>query len=159
MITNRVGKAEGLVWMVIGGIICLLSWQTELGSFREPGPGFIAFATGLFMGVVGLLMVLTAVFKKTPSGEDCDSGRTAGLSYPSSWFRMVFTMGLLFGYALLLTPLGYIPTTLLVLWGLFYDGEKRNWVSSLLVASVTTGASFVFFEKLLGLRFPAGILS
>lgn len=157
MITKKIRKSEGFFWLGMGIFICLLATKTHLGSFKEPGSGFIAFAAGIFLAGVGLVMIFAAVLARTAHAR---SGYRDFLSTfgSVSWFRIFYTMGLLLGYAILLEPLGYILATLLIMWGLFYDWDKKNWFSSLLIALVTTGVFYVFFEKLLGLRFPAGIL-
>ncbi|MBI4589333.1 MAG: hypothetical protein HY725_10880, partial [Candidatus Rokubacteria bacterium] len=36
--------------------------------------------------------------------------------------RLVFTAALLFGYAIVLEPLGYVAATFLLMWGLFAEG-------------------------------------
>lgn len=122
--------------------------------FIAQGPGFIAFAAGLFIAGVGLVMIFTAVLARTAHKDDRDFAR---IFASVSWFRMLYATALLFVYGALVEPLGFILTTLLVLWGLFYDWDKKNWFSSLLGSCATTGISYIFFEKLLGLPFPPGI--
>ncbi len=70
---------------------------------------------------------------------------------------MLYATAFLLVYAVLVEPLGFVLTTFLVLWGLFFDWEKKNWFSSLMGSCVTTGISYLLFEKLLGLPFPSGI--
>lgn len=154
MVTKRIRTGEGFFWLGMGVFICVLAWQTGFGFFREPGPGFIAFVTGLCMAGVGLVMIFTAVLPRTGHVDHRDLAHTFG---SVSWFRMLYATALLFAYAALVEPLGFILTTLLVLWGLFYDWDKKNWFSSLLGSCATTGISYIFFEKLLGLPFPPGI--
>ncbi len=154
MTAKKVGEREGFFWLGMGIFICVLAWQTGFGIFREPGPGFIAFLAGLCMAAVGLVIVLTAVLGKTARKDDQKAARRFG---SVSWSRMLYATVLLLLYATLVEPLGFILTTLLVLWGLFYDWEKKNWFSSLLGSCATTGISYLLFEKLLGLPFPPGI--
>lgn len=106
--SEQPGKAEGVAWLVIGGIICFLAWRVKLGSFIEPGPGFIAFAGGAFLAAIGLIMIFSrAVLVKT--GEAISGAH--GLRYVIPGSRLGYTIGLLLAYALLLNGLGYILIT------------------------------------------------
>jgi putative tricarboxylic transport membrane protein len=154
MIKKGFRRSEGFYWLGMGFFICLLAWHTGLGFFRQPGPGFLGFVAGLFMLGVGLIMILTVVLAGTARKNDQDSARHFG---SVSWFRMLYATALLFIYAALVEPFGFILTTFFVLWGLFYDWNRKNWFSSLLSSGATTGISYLLFEKLLGLPFPPGI--
>jgi len=154
MFTKQLKKVEGLFWVGIGVIICLLAWETRLGSFREPGPGFIAFFTGLFIAGIGLVIAFSGAFSKTSHVPSLDL-RSAFRDI--SWFRLVYTMGLLLVYAFFVNMLGYILTTFLVMWGLFYDWETKRWFPSFLISFVTTGVTYLVFEVFLHCQFPRGI--
>src|SRR4030042_6032046 len=112
MLTRRTRTIEGLFWVAIGAIICIFAWKAHLGSFLEPGPGFVPFISGLFIAIVGLIMLLSQILPKISQGNSPD----LGLTFRNiSWFRLVFTMGLLFGYAVFLNSLGYLLTTFLTM--------------------------------------------
>jgi hypothetical protein len=154
MLTKRARKVEGFSWIGIGAVICFFAWRVHLGSFREPGPGFVAFASGLFISVVGLIML----FSQTLSRISRDDGFDLNLTFQNiSWLRLAYTMMLLFGYAVFLNILGYILTTFLVMSGLFYDREKNNWALSSLTSLFTVGASYLVFEVWLRCQLPRGI--
>ena len=155
MSPERIRRSEGLFWLVIGVLICVLAWRTGLSYQNEPGPGFIAFLAGAFMFGVGITMTIIAAIAGPRNVRDrgpvlkSDSVKLA---------RIVYTLGLLFCYGVLLEPLGYIPTTFLILWGLFYDWERKNWCLSLVTSLLITAFSYILIEKLLGLPLPSGIL-
>ncbi len=151
--TRRIGRLEGWVWMMGGAAICFLAWKFRIGAFREPGPGFVALFSGLFLSGVGLVMVFSGTFSRI-------SGRVVfGQVFRNiSWYRLAYTMGLLLGYALFLNTLGYILTTLLVMWGLFLDWKKRSLVSSFLTSLLTTAVTYLVFEIWLHCQFPRGLL-
>ena len=154
MVAREIRNGEGIVWAGIGAGICFLAWGERLGSFEEPGPGFIAFAAGLLILVVGLVMLFSAALSKIPQkggGGFRDSVRSVSPA------RLIYTMGLLCGYAIFLEPLGYILATLLLMWGLFYDWERNNWGWGFLSSLLATAAFYLLFEVGLGLRFPHGL--
>ena len=154
MLAKQIRKVEGIFWVWIGFLICLLGWRVDTGSFREPGSGFVAVFSGLFVAAVGMIMTLSEVFSKSSQNDTFDL-RSAFKDI--SWFRLIYTMVLLFGYALLFDVLGYVLTTLFVMWGLFYDWETKRWFPSFITSFVTTGVSYLVFEVWLHCQFPRGI--
>lgn len=147
--------AEGSFWIVLGGFICLFAWKEDLGSIREPGPGFVSFFSGLFILGIGFIMSFWQAFGKISLAKNADSNHAFCIA---SWFRLFYTMILLLVYALLFNTIGYILTTFLVMWGLFFDWENKNWTSSFLSSTVTTGVTYIVFEVWLRCQFPRGIL-
>lgn len=155
MATKNFRKIEGLFWLAIGVILCGLAWRVNLGSFDEPGPGFVAFVTGLFISSIGLVLLLSEILSKV---VPANRGALNQAFQNVSWLRLAYTMTLLIIYALLLNTLGYILTTFLVMWGLFYDWEKNRWASSFLTPLITVIVTYVVFEVWLGCQLPRGIL-
>ncbi len=151
---KQIRKVEGFFWIGIGVIICLLAWKLKLGSFREPGPGFVAFISGLFVSMIGLVMGLSGLLSKISPRSRIDFDQTF---FIASWPRLIYTMGLLLSYGLLLNTLGYILTTFLVMSGLFYDREKSRWVSSGLASLISVGVTYLVFQVWLRCQFPRGI--
>jgi hypothetical protein len=152
---KQVGRREGILWMIVGGVICALSGRIGLGSFVEPGPGFVAFAAGVSLGVIGLIMVLSRPSVKCLSNED------RGIDH-SRWtfpkFRLIYTILLLAAYGLVLQPLGYLLTTFLAMFGLFYDRGTNRFVPSFLASLLTVGMTYLVFETWLRVQLPRGIL-
>ena len=154
MFGRQIGKFEGFVWVAIGITVCLISLPFGLGSFQEPGSGFIGFVCGLFLLGVGMIMLFPRLFSKISSSSGSGSDSTFRIS---SWSQLAYTVALLLAYGLLLDTLGYIVTTFLVMWGLFYDRHRRNWVSSCLVSLASVGVTYLVFEVWLLCQFPRGI--
>ena len=151
---TRGGTKEGMVWILIGGAICLLSWRIGLGSFRDPGAGFVAFASGVSLVVIGVIMALQKVSLKRAS----DTGRgSAGFLRHPRWFRLVYTLGLLVGYGLMLNTLGYIVSTCFIMFGLFYDRGTNRFLPSVLASILTVGLTYLIFETWLRVQLPRGI--
>ena len=157
MVTKQTGKIEGFFWVGIGIIICALAWKVDLGSFREPGSGFVAFLAGLFFSALGLVMVLSRIYSKVPVG----AGPVAiqafrGVPVP----LLLFTIGVLLAYGFFLETLGYNVATFLLMWTLFYlfyEKGKGRVVLSFLVSIATTGLTYLVFETWLRSQLPRGI--
>jgi hypothetical protein len=151
---KQIRKVEGSFWIGMGVLICLLAWKSKIGFFREPGPGFVAFISGIFVSMIGLVMGLSELLSKISLRSSTDLNQTFSIA---SWPRLIYTMVLLLSYALLLNTLGYILTTFLVMWGLFYDREKSRWVSSGLASLISVGVTYLVFQVWLRCQFPRGI--
>jgi putative tricarboxylic transport membrane protein len=154
---REVGTREGLVWIGIGILIGILALRLDLGSFRAPGPGFVAFLSALFIAGMGVIMLLARAVSK----HRRDRVGVPGAPPPfgiGSWRRLLYSLGLLLGYLIFLEPVGFILTTFLLMTGLFFDFEKRNWASSLSFSTVTTLMSYLVFEVWLRCQLPRGIL-
>jgi hypothetical protein len=151
---RQTGAKEGIVWMAVGVAICILSGRIGLGSFREPGAGFVAFISGVSLVVIGTIMSLSKGFSK-PSSE------TPLASHPPPKLRnarLAYTLVLLVAYGLILNALGYIVTTFLVLFGLFYDRGANRLLPSALGSIFTVGLTYLIFETWLHVQLPRGIL-
>jgi hypothetical protein len=145
-------KYEGVPWTILGLFICFFAWRNHFGSFREPGPGFVAFFSGLLIGGIGLVMILSRARAKPSRVE------TSKVPFfPRNWRHLFFAMGLLFGYTLLLDTVGYVITTLFMMWAFFYVLGGRGWFSSLLISSFIVASTYVIFDVWLLCQFPPGI--
>ena len=156
MVEKQRGMSEGIFWVVIGSIICILAFQHGLGSFRAPGPGFVAFLSGILIGGVGIVIIMSMSISM---GRAKETTRGAGLGIPAvSLSRLAYTMMFLIAYAILMDPLGYIVSTFLAMFGLFFDREKKNWFWSFFFSVTTSLASYLVFEVWLHCQLPRGIL-
>jgi hypothetical protein len=84
-------------------------------------------------------------------------GEGLGIS-AASLRRLAYTVALLVAYAILMDPLGYMISTFLVMFGLFFDWEKKNWFWSLFFSITASLVSYLIFEVWLHCQFPRGML-
>ena len=99
------------------------------------------------------MTISRAVWKKQP-GQVPEGDHTFQII---SWSRLTYTTGLLLAYTILMEILGYILATFLLMWGMFYDWEKKNWAWSLLFSIVTALGSYIMFEVWLRCQLPHGV--
>jgi len=151
---KEIGRAEGISWVVLGAFFCVLSWRISIGSFREPGPGFISLASGLSLIIIGLIMMLLRTFSRSSPVVDEHRSRSI-LRLPRA--RLMYTVILLVGYALFLDLLGYLVATFLVMVGLFFDRGANRLLPSILASLVTVGVTYLLFEIWLRCQLPRGI--
>ncbi len=155
MVEKQTGMSEGIFWIVIGGIICVLALQYGLGSFRAPAPGFVAFLSGVLISGIGAVMVVS---RSVSMGRAKGASPGAGPAIPVvSLGRLAYTMIFLIAYAILMDPFGYIASTFLAMFGLFLDWEKKNWLWSLFFSVTASLVSYLVFEVWLHCQLPRGI--
>ncbi len=156
MVEKRTGMSEGIFWIVIGGIVCLLALQYGLGSFRAPAPGFVAFLSGILIGGIGAIMVLS---KSISLGRERKAAASTGMSiFLGSVGRLIYTMAFLIAYAVLMEPLGYLVSTFLAMFGLFFEWKKKNLFWSFFFSVAASLVSYLVFEIWLHCQLPRGIL-
>jgi len=151
---TETGTVEGIVWIGIGFIICLLALRFDLGSFHQPGPGFVALLSGLFIAAMGLAMIIARTMSKRrrQMAPGTDHAFRIG-----AWPRLIYTVALLLAYVILIEPVGFILTTSLLMFALFFDLEKRNYFWSLFFAIATALVSYLVFEVWLHCQLPRGL--
>ncbi|MEW6669893.1 MAG: tripartite tricarboxylate transporter TctB family protein [Thermodesulfobacteriota bacterium] len=149
-------RLEGPIWLAVGLVISILSYRTGIGTFTEPGAGFVALATGLFLMVIG---AVTCFARGGASGQETGEERSAGArgTFIRRIFRLAYMVALLICYGLLLEPLGYLIATFLLMFGLFFNPEGRRFVFPLCASLASVSVTYTVFEIWLKTRLPRGL--
>ncbi|HSR11354.1 MAG TPA: tripartite tricarboxylate transporter TctB family protein [Thermodesulfobacteriota bacterium] len=138
-------------WLLVGVIICEESWRINLGQFRNPGPGFLPFGTGLILA--GLALSVMARNFRAEEGKEkrfwADSKR---------WPKVFLTLACVFVYAVVLEKLGFLLTTFLVMGFMFRVIEPQRWRTVLAGAFLSAVVAYVVFCMWLQVELPAGFL-
>jgi hypothetical protein len=75
---------------------------------------------------------------------------------PVSLKKILWNLGALFAFALLLESLGFLATTILFLILLLRVVERRSWGVTVTVAFSAAVASYIILKRLLGIPLPVG---
>ena len=138
--------------MAMGIGISYGGYDLHLGNLRDPGPGFMFFWVGVIMIGLSLIVLIKAVREKGQRGE------LKVLWTQIRWKKVLLVLAALSVYAYVLTPLGFIPTTILLLIFLFKAVEPQKWSYAILGAVVCTLAAYGLFGFWLGCQLPQGLL-
>lgn len=142
-------------WVGLGVFVMYSSCRFGLGSFRSPGPGLMPFLLGALLCSVSLYFLATSFFwknaKKGAESETKEKGQSQ-----ANMGKIIFVVASLIVYALVLEKLGYVVSTLFLLFGLFWAAGTTKLVAA--VSSVGTVLLTYFFFSHLGVTFPQGIL-
>ena len=143
----RIDRIVG-IGAITGGVpLAFFSRQLDLGNFRMPGPGAWPFLLAIAMALLGGWLV----FRPQPTTK-------VALKGVPRWGRLAIALGTLFGYVLILEPLGYLVATTLLMFAQLHWGENRHWATSLFIAVMGAVISFLVFGFWLKVPLPSGIL-
>lgn len=143
---------SSLFWMAMGLGISYGGYDLDVGTLRDPGAGFIFFWIGVIMIGLSLVILIKAVREKGVADE------LNVLWQGIRWQKVLLVLASLFVYTYLLTPLGFILTTTLLLVFLFKAVEPQKWSWAILGAVVCTLAAYGLFHTWLGCQLPQGLL-
>jgi putative tricarboxylic transport membrane protein len=139
------------------GMICLgLSFWLIIEALRydfltkfTPGPGFAPFWVGVLLGLFSLYLIVDSYMRK--SGEKDDK---PVLPERSSLQRVGLITLILIGYTIVLMPVGFLLSTLALVFVLLYFLEKYSIVKSLLYSTLFGAGAFLLFQYWLEVELP-----
>ncbi len=105
-------------------------------------------------GLLLLIFSLAAWFRESRE-EEKEEGPWAG----PYWKRVITTIISLSVYALILTKIGYLITTFLLMVFLFRTPENKKWVVIIVKAALSVGITYFVFDKWLECQLPKGVFS
>ena len=136
----------GVGAVVLAIPIGIASWGFGVGIPKSPGAGFWPLLIVLTMAGLGVSLIL----RPTP-----DALPAAG---ESRWRKFSISLGTLAFYVVALEPLGYLLTTVVLLFIQFRWVESRSWRSSALIAVLAASLSLLLFRVLLKVSLPEGVI-
>ena len=151
-------RADGLIWVLIGIGICFGSINLKLGNFHTPGAGFLPFLAGVLLAIFGLILMISTLFAEANGEKKRENlGHVAGRQQ-RRFLNPLLTVAILFGYILVLEPLGFLLTTFVCLLLLFKLSEPKKWVMPAILSACTAVLSYLIFSVWLQSQLPKGLL-
>ena len=142
-----------IVWIVLAFAVCLGGLKLGFGSFKQPYAGFMPFLAGLVLGLLAIVDLISG-FTGQWRSEKADKEIWAGIN----WGKLILTVAVLFIYTALLSTLGFMIGTVLLLLFLFRVMEPRTWRIVLIASVITTGLFYLGFKVGLDSQLPRGFL-
>jgi putative tricarboxylic transport membrane protein len=142
-----------LVWIVFAALVCYGGLTLGFGSFRQPHAGFMPFLSGLVLGLLALVDLLSGVVNHWKQ-EKMDKEIWANIH----WGKLFLTLALLFIYTVLFNTLGFIIATIPLLFFLYRVMEPRPWWVVIIASVITTGFFYLGFKVGLDSQLPRGFL-
>lgn len=148
---RRVDQISALLWLALGIIVIIQSYELDYMAEYGPGPGFLPFWLGVGIIILGVALLARAIF----SGKGNDD-----FSFPTRHAagQMFLVMVGLFGFVFLAEKVGFLLCIGLLFLFLLIVVERRGWKFSLAIAIISTLTFWIIFELELQLRLPPGLL-
>lgn len=148
---KKYDQMSSLLWLGFAFYICIESLRLPLGSWRDPGPGFLPLGSGIGLAILAITAFFQARFR-------AEEKTRKGWYSQERWKSLLVILGVLFGYALFLDFLGFLISTFLLLVMLFRFVEPQRWVVAIGGSALASIASYIIFEVWLKTQLPKGIL-
>jgi len=145
-------QSSSLFWLAIGIGIVLCSLKYGIGTFHEPGPGFITFFAGAILIILSLGLFFSCF--RDQEGRSSLKSLWAGLETG----KVLYVILLLLAYTFLLKPVGFLISTFLLLSLLFRVKGAYRLKTIFLMSILVTAGSYIIFEIWLKAQLPKGIL-
>ncbi len=135
---------SGLFFLGLSLVLMWESLRVQLGTFMEPGSGFLSFGVGLALCALSIVLIVRGWnvrnAKKSHSG------------------RVVLAIASLLIYSLLLNVLGFVVATFFLVGVLFHLGQPRPWWWLIGTSAVVSFMAYLVFGVFLHVYFPRGFL-
>jgi hypothetical protein len=142
---------SSLFWFFFSVFICFESLSLGLGTPRNPGMGFMAFGTAVLLGCLSLGLFLKSLFERR-------EGKIHSPFSGSNWRRIMVVFIALLIYAWVLPIIGYLLSTFVLMFFLFWSPKKPMIGWSLLISFLSTVGTYYIFAKKFGCQLPTGLL-
>lgn len=139
-----------ILWAALGLYLVFEGYRLKLGTFREPGPGFLIFCAGVSLSALSMALFFHTYFSK----EDKKRVSWKGLQWP----KVIKLMTSLLVYALVFKSMGFLVSTFLLLLFLFKGLEPQRWAIALVLSTTVIALCYLVFVVFLEFHFPEGIL-
>ena len=120
------------------------SLRVEMGTFMEPGSGFLSFGVG-----IALLGLSIALIRRGWGVREKQKAHSP---------RALLALATLFIYSLVLDGLGFVIATFFLVAILFQLGQSRRWWWLIGMSAMVTFLAYLIFATFLGVYFPEGVL-
>ena len=152
---KKIDQISGLIILGIGVFYLSKTAKLAIWKGKTLGPGFFPLLLGIALVALTVLLLVKATL----------AARDPSLSLPQRFFpsrsgllKLLYLIGALAVYVLTLQPLGYLLSTLLFLFALFLAWDPKRPGLAVAVAVGTVLGSYVFFDLLLQVQLPKGLL-
>ena len=150
---GKLDRASGIFWLAVSVSVCIQAHRLGLGSFQNPGPGFLFFWCGIILGVLSMTILIRALLG-TPSTKEGQEKSFENVK----WTKILLIVAGLVTYGLILERLGFLLSTLFFIAFLLRSIEAKKWYVVVLIALAGTLLTYGLFELALQSRLPKGFL-
>ncbi len=140
-------QAGGFFFVFVGIFFFFLAIKLPVGKLTQPGPGIFPLALSLLLFTVGIIIFFSTAKEKTKI--DWRKG-FRDLAKPAAIVLLTLA------YIILMGRLGYLLTSFIYLFSLFFLVSRYKWFFCAGLSGILAVASWIFFGKILGIQLPLG---
>jgi putative tricarboxylic transport membrane protein len=144
-------QVAGLIFLSIGIYGLVFSVPLPWGTWEEPGPGLFPLAVAILLCLAGIVKIFQDKGKE-------EGGRTDWRELARGFLTPMKILGITLVFILALERLGYLLATPLFMFILLQWVCRYRILVALILALVIGVGSWYFFDKLLAVQLPQGIL-
>lgn len=150
---NRYEQAYALSWILLGVLVCAKAISLSLWVPDGPGSGLVPFLAGLTIGICGVLLFLFEGAKGPKEGLE-----ESYWKHPHAWKRILLVLAGFFFMAFFMPILGFLPTSILVMFFLIQVVERQNMFKVFLITLLTCVPIYLLLNPIFHINLPKGIL-
>lgn len=150
---NKNERYPSIVWTAAGLYFAFEGYQLGMGTFKNPGCGFLIFWAGIILAGLSLLLLIQTFFSVDPKKEKQEIWE--GLQ----WHKGIYMMVSLVIYALVIKWLGFILSSFGLILFLSKSTKSQKWAVALSFSAITIAVCYIVFVVLLEVQLPQGILN
>lgn len=147
---RRPGELVFAIFLTVASLALLWNAYGIAGFSKLSSPGAIPMATSAVMVVTALIVTVRTARQPRVADETVARDILPG--------TVILFVGLLVGYALLLRPLGFLPTSALFLIVAIKVLSRRGWGFTLGTALLSLAVIWLIFRLVFSVLMPAGIV-
>jgi putative tricarboxylic transport membrane protein len=148
---SQYDRISAIFFLIVGIFFAGYARTVDIGTWSEPGPGFLPFSGGAAMAIMSIALLI---------GSFREKGAVMPPFFPKadSWKRVLATFASLGVYALILQYVGFTLTTFLFVGFLVRFIFPQTWTRALIVAILAAMGSHLLFVDFLKTQVPKGFL-
>jgi hypothetical protein len=148
---SQYDRISAIFFLIIGVFFSIYARSVEIGSWQEPGPGFLPFWAGMTIAIMSVVLLLKNVKRKGPV-------RSSFFPESASWKRVMATFIALILYNIIFDFLGFAWTTFFFVGFLVKFIFPQSWARTLIVAVSAAIMARLLFINFLETQLPKGFL-
>jgi putative tricarboxylic transport membrane protein len=137
-----------IVIISLGIAVIVEAFQLGLGTTTTPQPGFFPFLSGVFLTVLGGILLLQAL-----------RGVSTGTMPFKFWGPPAIVIGALCVYVAIFNTVGYVIATIPLGMVILYVLDTRKWRILIVASLIVSLATYVLFDKILEGPLRNGLLT
>lgn len=140
------------IFCSVSGVALFFSWKLGLGGIGELGSGLLPFVANLCIFVVGVLLILVTISKRSRRGNSYPSEKASS----RGWVRVGAVLFSLAIWPLLVNVVGYILANFMVSLGMAKAIGYKGFIRPVILSACLSLFIWFIFGFMFTVDLPAG---